>query len=169
MLISYTENKFPEDYVSTVFDNFEALQVVDGKTVHLQLWDTAGQAEYDRLRPLSFQETDVFIICFAVNSKQSFENVKTRWYLEIKEYAKTAPIILVGTKGDLRSSSAADDCITDSDAQKLVEELNLFTYIECSSRTQQNLSTVFDTAARAALNKQTNVQQTSEGGCCNVL
>lgn len=40
--------------------------VVDGVAVSLGLWDTAGQEDYDRLRPLSYPQTDVFLICFSV-------------------------------------------------------------------------------------------------------
>lgn len=52
--------------------------MVDGKTISLGLWDTAGQEDYDRLRPLSYPQTDVFLICFSLVSPPSFENVKTK-------------------------------------------------------------------------------------------
>lgn len=52
--------------------------MVDGKPINLGLWDTAGQEDYDRLRPLSYPQTDVFLICFSLVSPPSFENVKTK-------------------------------------------------------------------------------------------
>lgn len=76
--------------------------VVDGIPVSLGLWDTAGQEDYDRLRPLSYPQTDVFLICFSVTSPSSFENVTSKWYPEIKHHCPDAPMILVGTKIDLR-------------------------------------------------------------------
>lgn len=84
------------------FDNYSAPMVVDGIPVSLGLWDTAGQEDYDRLRPLSYPQTDVFLICFSVTSPSSFENVTSKWYPEIKHHCPDAPMILVGTKIDLR-------------------------------------------------------------------
>ncbi|KAF5935914.1 hypothetical protein HYC85_027043 [Camellia sinensis] len=67
--------KWKQDYVPTVFDNFSANVVVDGSTLNLGLWDTAGQEDYNRLRPLSYRGADVFPFAFSLISKASYENV----------------------------------------------------------------------------------------------
>lgn len=84
MLISYTEGKFPKEYVPTVFDNYEATIIVEGKEVKFSLWDTAGQEGYARIRTLSYPKTDIFILCFSVVNHPSFINVKDRWYVEVR-------------------------------------------------------------------------------------
>lgn len=75
LLIVYSQNKFPEAYVPTVFENYVPIVQFEGKTIELALWDTAGQEEYDRLRPLSYPETDIILICFAVDFPTSLGNV----------------------------------------------------------------------------------------------
>ena len=67
----------PQKYVPTVFENYITYPVhpPTGKTVELALWDTAGQEEYDRLRPLSYPETDLIFVCFAIDCPNSLENV----------------------------------------------------------------------------------------------
>ena len=106
LLITYTKNAFPEEYVPTVFDNYYDNLVVDGRPVNLGLWDTAGQESYDRLRPLSYPNTDVFILCFEVSNPSSFQNVRHKWAGELEHHCPNAPVLLVGTKADLREDQA---------------------------------------------------------------
>ncbi|KAF8377806.1 hypothetical protein HHK36_031191 [Tetracentron sinense] len=143
MLISYTSNTFPTDYVPTVFDNFSANVVVDGSTVNLGLWDTAGQEDYNRLRPLSYRGADVFLLAFSLISKASYENVAKKWIPELRHYAPGVPIILVGTKLDLRDDKQffidhpGAVPISTAQGEELKKLIGAPAYIECSSKTQQ--------------------------------
>ena len=76
---------------------------IDGVPVELALWDTAGQEDYDRLRPLSYPDTDVILLCFAVDNPDSFENVREKWIPEVNHFCHNVPVVLVGTKKDLRN------------------------------------------------------------------
>jgi len=173
LLISYTTNAFPGEYIPTVFDNYSANVMVDGKPVNLGLWDTAGQEDYDRLRPLSYPQTDVFLICFSIISPHSFENVKSKWWPEIQHHCPDVPIILVGTKSDLRNdqnmtqqlASKGLRMVSVDEASNRAREIGAVTYMECSALTQDGLKNVFDEAIRAALNKK----QPQQKGCCSTM
>lgn len=100
--------------------------------MELALWDTAGQEDYDRLRPLSYPDSHVILICFAVDSPDSLDNVQEKvcshdpihtaemttksnsmkWISEVLHFCQGLPIILVGCKKDLRFD------------QKTIEELH---------------------------------------------
>ncbi|KAK8571235.1 hypothetical protein V6N13_103364 [Hibiscus sabdariffa] len=154
LLISYTSNTFPTDYVPTVFDNFSANVVVDGSTVNIGLWDTAGQEDYNRLRPLSYRGADVFILAFSLISKASYENIAKKWIPELKHYAPGVPTILVGTKLDLRNDEQyfinhpASTPISTAQGEELKKQIGAPAYIECSAKTQQNVKAVFDAAIK---------------------
>ncbi|KAI3845697.1 hypothetical protein C5167_051113 [Papaver somniferum] len=157
MLICYTSNKFPTDYVPTVFDNFSANVAVDGNIVNLGLWDTAGQEDYSRLRPLSYRGADIFVLAFSLLSRASYENVLKKWMPELRRFAPNVPIILVGTKLDLRDNRGYMNdhmdygAITSAQGEELRKQIGAAAYIECSSKTQQNIKAVFDTAIKAVL------------------
>lgn len=80
--------------------------MIGGEPYTLGLFDTAGQEDYDRLRPLSYPQTDVFLVCFSVVSPSSFENVKEKWVPEITHHCQKTPFLLVGTQIDLRDDNA---------------------------------------------------------------
>ncbi|XP_025782249.1 ras-related C3 botulinum toxin substrate 2 [Puma concolor] len=136
LLISYTTNAFPGEYIPTVFDNYSANVMVDSKPVNLGLWDTAGQEDYDRLRPLSYPQTDVFLICFSLVSPASYENVRAKAQ---KGYKMMTLRNLNLNQGSLASASQA------------LGPLYSVKYLECSALTQRGLKTVFDEAIRAVL------------------
>ena len=73
-----------------------------GEPCNLALFDTAGQETYDRLRPISYPDTDVFLVCFSVMLHTSFENVKAKWVPEISHCCPKTPFLLVGTQADRR-------------------------------------------------------------------
>nr|ACA13262.1 dsRed1/N-WASP/Cdc42/ECFP fusion protein [synthetic construct] len=159
LLISYTTNKFPSEYVPTVFDNYAVTVMIGGEPYTLGLFDTAGQEDYDRLRPLSYPQTDVFLVCFSVVSPSSFENVKEKWVPEITHHCPKTPFLLVGTQIDLRDDPSTIEKlaknkqkpITPETAEKLARDLKAVKYVECSALTQKGLKNVFDEAILAAL------------------
>lgn len=65
--------------------------------------DTGGGRRYDHVRPLAYMDADVFLVCFDICNRQSFLNVSSRWLPEIKKYEPQVPVLLVGTKSDLKS------------------------------------------------------------------
>lgn len=69
---------------------------------------SAGQEDYDRLRPLSYPQTDVFLLCYAINRKASLLNIKEKWAPEVKHYSPGTPLILVATKSDLKQENSED-------------------------------------------------------------
>eukprot|EP01121_Diplochlamys_sp_Union-15-3_P002236 TRINITY_DN1194_c0_g2_i1.p1 TRINITY_DN1194_c0_g2~~TRINITY_DN1194_c0_g2_i1.p1 ORF type:complete len:200 (+),score=30.17 TRINITY_DN1194_c0_g2_i1:46-645(+) len=159
LLISYTTNAFPLEYIPTVFDDYSANIMVDGKPVNLGLWDTAAHEDYDRLRPLTYPGTNVFLVAFSISSPASYENVRAKWIPEITHYCPNTPMILVGTKLDLREdiatihelASKMQAPITYEQGLQLLKEVPAAKYMECSALTQKGLKDLFNEAIKAAV------------------
>lgn len=118
----------------------------------LGLFDTAGQEDYDRLRPLSYPQTDVFLVCFSVTSPASFENVREKWFPEVHHHCPGVPCLIVGTQVDLRDEPGVREKLSKQrmtpvrkeDGERMAKELGAVKYVECSALTQFKLKDVFD-------------------------
>ena len=118
----------------------------------LGLFDTAGQEDYDRLRPLSYPQTDVFLVCFSVTSPASFENVREKWFPEVHHHCPGVPCLIVGTQTDLRDDQSVREKlgkqkmspVRKEDGERMAKELGAVKYVECSALTQYKLKDVFD-------------------------
>ncbi|KAK4122773.1 ras-domain-containing protein [Parathielavia appendiculata] len=155
LLISYSQGYFPEKYVPTVFENYITYPVhpPTGKTVELALWDTAGQEEYDRLRPLSYPETDLIFVCFAIDCPNSLENVMDKWYPEVLHFCPYTPLILVGLKSDLRYKKTCIEMLKTQGLTPVTTEQGLAVakkmgaqYMECSSKEMKGVEEIFERA-----------------------
>merc|ERR1712008_547965 len=119
--------------------------------------------EYDRLRPLSYQNTDVVLVCFSIDSPDSMANVQLKWAKEVKHFCKDAngkdaPIILVANKIDIRTDQELIkelekdhiEPIKTEKTEKLAKSIGATAFVETSAKTQENLQLLFETATREA-------------------
>jgi len=156
LLISFATDKFPEEYIPTVFENYTAQMKLSNESILLHLWDTAGQEEYDRLRPLSYPGADVVLLCFSLVHRPSYEAIRIKWYPEIRHYIPNVPYMLVGTKLDLRehllqNPSDEHDLVSTELGQAMCDEIKAIKYVEASAKTKQNLDKIFHDSVTAVL------------------
>lgn len=152
------ENKDSPEWIPERIISFPPFQV------ELALWDTAGQEDYDRLRPLSYPDTDVILMCFSIDSPDSLENIPEKWNPEVKHFCPNVPIILVGNKKDLRNDPATirelskmkQEPVKPEEGRAMAEKINAFAYLECSAKSKEGVREVFETATRAALQVKRN-------------
>eukprot|EP00045_Choanoeca_perplexa_P022749 m.10732 g.10732 ORF g.10732 m.10732 type:complete len:193 (+) comp9671_c0_seq1:242-820(+) len=172
LLIVFANGEFPDKYVPTVFENYVANLDLNDMKVEMALWDTAGQEDYSHIRPLSYQDAEVFLICFAVDNRDSFDNVENKWVPEMKTYCPKVPYIVVGCKSDVRGdetvkaalASKGQTMITKAEGESLASKVGAYCYVECSAKERDNVTTVFTKAAEVAM-----LKQASSGGCCVLM
>ncbi|KAG8223923.1 hypothetical protein J437_LFUL003730 [Ladona fulva] len=155
LLVTYVNGEYPAQNVPKVANNYNKTETVDGKAYEIELLDTAGPAEFDRFRPLSYPQCDVFLVCFSVGSIDSFEVVSKKWVPEVRTHCPGVPVILVGTQADLRDDQGDDDdedsFVTEKEATNMVKALDLYAYYEVSAINQTGVKGLFELAIKAAV------------------
>ncbi|KAI8139705.1 GTP-binding protein rhoA [Fennellomyces sp. T-0311] len=164
LLTVFAHGDFPRGHVPTVFDNFVKDFDVDGQHVELALYDTAGQEDYDRLRPLSYPDTHVLLIAFAIDLPDSLDNITEKWLPEVLEHCQNVPYLLVACKKDLRDDAntidelakAASAPVTYEQGLGVARKIGAYDYIECSAKSGDAVEEVFTAAVRATEGKKKN-------------
>ncbi|KAJ6114808.1 GTP-binding protein RHO3 [Penicillium sp. IBT 16267x] len=155
----------------TVFENYVHDIFVDNVHMELSLWDTAGQEEFDRLRALSYEDTHVLMLCFSIDSSDSFENVGSKWIAEINENCPGVKVVLTALKCDLRKDDEMNDnpsAITFDQGLAKAKEIGAVKYLECSAVQNRGIRESFYEAAKVALDVKP-VGGGSSGPKCVIL
>ncbi|XP_059819558.1 rho-related GTP-binding protein RhoG-like [Hypanus sabinus] len=162
LIVCLTTHIFPRDSLPTVFDTFSTQLTVNERTVVLNVWDTAPQEEHLlSVRQFYYPLTDVFIICFSIGDPTSFERVWSDWYSEVHRHRPNVPVLLVGTKKDLRQDSDTvhgllqrqSAPVTYQQGARLARRMRAAKYLECSALLREGVREVFEEAARAVLHR----------------
>lgn len=187
LLCSFALGEFPKEYQPTIFENYVAEIRLDGKPVQLALWDTAGQEEYERLRPMSYSKSHVILIAFAIDTPDSLDNVSVKWIEEVRSICgPQIPVILVGCKSDLRppeGSPNSHNFVSRAQAEQVAQAIGARAYKECSALKIEGVDDVFEAATRASMLMREGVPtaahhrrkssgrtgeewEQTKGGCC---
>ncbi|KAJ7792946.1 P-loop containing nucleoside triphosphate hydrolase protein [Mycena olivaceomarginata] len=166
LLISHTKQKFP-GYIPSVRSSVSStagliLLWLGGDTYRLGLFDTVGQPEYNISRPLTYPYTNVFLVCFSVQSPASFQSVKRKWFPELQHLCPRVPCILVATQVDLRydqetvqkMAGLGQFPVTTAQSERMAQEVGAVRYIECSAKTLHGVKDVFDEVRMVCLPRQ---------------
>ncbi|KAF7344546.1 Cell division control [Mycena sanguinolenta] len=152
--IVHTTNAFLADlvFVPKVFDAYAVSMRLGSETYTFGIFDTVGQAEYDRLRPLSYMQTDVFLVCFSVAIPESLQNIQQKWFPELDHHCPRVPRIVVATQIDLRLdkqvveqlAKVGQRPVSTAEGERMAWQVGATEYLECSAKTRQGVKEVFD-------------------------
>lgn len=155
LLVRFTSETFPESYRPTVFDNTGVEVYMDGVHISLGLWDTAGNDNFQRIRPRSYQQADVVLVCYSVANPTSLANVHSKWLPEVRENLPKVPVLVVATQTDLREAGPyRGSCITAAEGAQVAREVRAKGYVECSAFSNRGVQQVFEYAVRIAVNRE---------------
>ena len=140
-----TTNLFEDTYSATVGFEFLSFNVkINEKVVKLQIWDTCGQELYRSLITNFYRNSSLAIIVYAINSKDSFENIEM-WLRELRTHSNPdAKVFLIGNKIDLENERK----ITREQGENFVKTNKLHLFLESSAKTGFNAKKVFIKAAK---------------------
>lgn len=177
LLMVYAKGDFPEKYAPSVFEKYVTTVSHGGKEIQLNLYDTAGQEDYDRLRPLSYQDADMVLVCYDVMSPTSFDNVTIKWFPEVHHFCRDVPLILIGCKTDLRKDkeqarklkASGQEPITYMQGEETRQQIQADLYLECSAKYRENVEDIFREATKRALAIRRKNRQRKKKKNCSIL
>lgn len=121
------------------------------------------------------------MLCFAIDSKDSLENVQNKWVGEIADHCEGVKLVLVALKCDLRNDGDEDEdettparanLITYEEGLEMAKKIGALRYLECSAKKNRGVNEAFTEAARCALTakpKGANDDEDDQGSSCTIM
>ncbi|KAG7692263.1 hypothetical protein KL930_004896 [Ogataea haglerorum] len=193
LLINYKDGKPAnhKDYIPTIFETYNCLISNGSSTFKLSLHDTAGQEDFEGLRTPIYSDVDVVVACYSVDSQPSLSNIIETWIPEVQNYQPDVPIVLVGTKCDLKNQLSHDQLVTEQEELEISSQIGhtVMGHLQASAITGENVKKVFDVcasvmaeklsnvapvaaqpaASKPAVNKSSKTASQDKGGCCVIV
>merc|ERR1711935_306065 len=148
-------------FTPTIIENSVVKQDVKGELIELMVWDTAGQEEYAKLRPLAYPNTDVVLILCTVENPETLQSIRDSWIREVGHYCPRSKKVLVVNKWDLRDQ--AQTRISDEDITAAVADLRMNAVFRVSAKTGENIQKLFKKVGELSL------ERSQRRGMCSVL
>ena len=159
LLKRYTDNTFLDIHISTIGLDYKLKEVKlkDGKTVKVQIWDTAGQDRFRAITKNYYKGAQGIALIYDITNQITFENVR-KWIDQIKEeVSEKVPIILVGNKIDIVEKRV----IKKEDGESMAKEYGLL-FSECSAKTGENIDSTFNQLVEKTVENYSKVKAKGE-------
>ena len=154
---------FPRDYCPTIYDTDSVRIATENGDVNLELWDTVGHDDFDRIRILAYQRVEAVVMCYCVDNWDSFEHITTKWAPEAKLNAPNASLILVACKTDLRERVAREARhISTLEGRRKAATLKVAGFHECSALNGQNANEVLNSIATEVMRERQGERQSGK-------
>ena len=139
-LMRYSENVFIENYITTIGLDYKlkTVKLDTGKTIKVQLWDTAGQDKYRTIAKNYYKGSHGILLLYDITKQSSFDNIR-EWVRDIKEEVNEKAILfLIGNKIDMEDQRK----IPKEKGVELAEEFKI-PFFEASAKSGENVDEVF--------------------------
>ena len=139
-LMRYSENVFIENYITTIGLDYKlkTVKLDTGKTIKVQLWDTAGQDKYRTIAKNYYKGSHGILLLYDITKQSSFDNIR-EWVRDIKEEVNEKAILfLIGNKIDMEDQRK----IPKEKGVELAEEFKI-PFFEASAKSGENVDEVY--------------------------
>ena len=179
IIAQFINGSFDPGTISSLTAQFirKTIQFADGRTITLDIWDTAGQEKYRAIAKIYYKEARAVILVYDITDESSFKEMKEFWYEQVKLYGKKDVIFAVAAnKNDLDEERK----ISDEEGRKFANEIGAI-FASTSAKSASGIQALFDNVGQKILNpsfieKETNAsgiklnggdpKDKKCGGCC---
>ena len=144
-LLTLAGQPLPEDYEPTIYENFKHIYKYKGEDIEFHLWDTSGQEEYDRLRPMSYAKCDVAVMVYLLNNKKSLDDLE-KFVKEVKQYADKSTRVLIGLELEHKNEDEEGNSepATDSEIEEWAKQNGINATLKHTVKSGENLDNIFE-------------------------
>lgn len=160
-LYALSGDPLPEDYEPTIFETKKLNFKYNGQNIGMHLWDTRGQEEDAKLRPMSYAKCGIAVLVFSMNNKKTLNDLDI-YVKEIKEYADDSCRILVGVTLEKKGDQEVNDPVSDNEMEEWAQKNGMNATLKQTIKSGESLEKVCEFFAEKYLatknkDKQCNI------------